>query len=197
MKKCLRSLSVAVLLCALLSACATTRLETKPDIGIEVATLPKIPLLSPVTAAGAFSANQIINVTHDGQSHQFESLLEWDKSSIHLAIVKFGKRIMTVNFDGAQVDVQKEPFVPNALQGEQILGDIQLVYWPTDALKRFMPPDYNIDDSQDIRILSYKGKPIYRIQYHADSDFAAPRENNVRLSHLLYGYEMTIQSIPN
>ena len=181
-----------IVMMASLSACVTHPTETVADFR-----LPKIELLIPATAQKNFSANQILKVTHDGQSHELEALLEWDLSSIHLAIVKFGKRIMTVNYDGVHVDVQKDAFVPEALQGEKILSYIQLVYWQTDLFKKTLPRDFSITDGDDVRTLSYKGRFVYRIVYHADHNLTVPRENSVHLSHLIYGYEMTVQSLPN
>lgn len=183
---------LSVTLFGSISGCATQHQAAAIDFRI-----PKIELLAPSTAQKSFSANQILNVTHNGQTHQLESLLEWDSSSIRLAIVKFGKRIMTVNYDGVRVDVQKEAFVPDALQGEQVLSDIQLVYWPTEALKIALPADFSITDADDVRTVSYKNQMIYRINYHADHNISAPRENSVHLSHLIYGYEMTVQSLSN
>lgn len=176
---------------------STSACVTQPKVATVELLVPKIELLAPSTAQSSFSANQILNVTHNGQTHQLESLLEWDASTIRLAIVKFGKRIMTVNYDGVRVDVQKEAFVPDALQGEQVLSDIQLVYWSTEALKNALPADFSITDTDDVRAVSYKNQMIYRINYHADHNMSVPRENSVHLSQLIYGYEMTVQSLSN
>jgi hypothetical protein len=184
-----------LLICTGLAGCAHT--APPEQVVAEKVILPSLPLLTPASALSTFSASQTLTFTSEGQTHQLEALLEWDSDAIHLAMLKFGKRILTATYDGVKLDVQKDAFVPDALRGEQVLGDIQLVYWPAEALRTHLPPGYVLNDEGDLRTLSYLGQNVYRIVYHADGRADVARENNVRLTQFIYGYEMTIVSNSN
>ena len=106
-----------ILVCAGLAACVHTAPPTA--ISAQTLTLPPLPLLSPASAASEFSSSQSLTITREGQTQQLESLLEWDKDSVHLAMLKFGRRILTASYNGVTLDVYKDDFVPDALRGEQ------------------------------------------------------------------------------
>lgn len=183
---------LAVLMCVGLAGCVHTAPPAQATP--EALSIPALPLLSPASAASSFSASQTLTFTREGQTHQLEALLEWDKDAIHLAMLKFGKRILTASYDGAKLNVEKDVFVPDALRGEQVLGDIQLVYWPAEALRAHLPQGYVLVDEGDVRTLSYLGNDVYRIVYHANGRADATREDSVHVTQFIYGYDMTIVS---
>lgn len=178
---------VLAFVCAVLAACAHIVVPPVPLVSSDN-NLPVLPLLSPASARSDFSASQILVVTRDGQTTELDSVLEWDKTRVSLALLKFGHRVLSVAYDGEHLDVQKDSRVPDALAAEQVLRDIQLVYWPLDALRAHLPEGYVLDEAAGVRDLSYRGEKIYHIEY------SPVGSRRIRLVHSRYGYDITIVS---
>jgi hypothetical protein len=189
---------VSLAFCLTLISCAQPQAQNlgQSELSATKNALPPLPLLAPSSASIPFSASQVLTIQRDGQSHQVESLLEWDNERIDIAILKLGRRAITIGYDGNQLDIQKDSFVPDDISGEQILRDIQLVYWPAKALRSQLHSDYILADYDNERVLFYKNQMLYRIQYQSDGIKRSSSEQTIRLTQLQYGYDMTIISTP-
>lgn len=181
--------------CVLFSSCTHIQQGPLPDSlpSDAVAVVVPIKLLPPNMLPEPMTMTQALNITYKGRTEQIDALLQWGRSDMRLALMKFGRRVMTIAYDGRQVTEDKDPRVPDFIKGEQVLFDIQQVFLPEVALRNHLSKDYTVLNSGGNRVVSYKGRPVYKITY-SSSDFHSILEGRVHLTHLIYGYEMTIDA---
>jgi acetyl-CoA acetyltransferase len=113
------------LLClVLLAGCAT-----------HVQHAAKVPLASPA-GLSARSASQVIHAVYGARSMTLSTAIQLDAGSLKVVgVTATGQRLFTVSWNGAAVSAQKSAFVPDAVDPERVLADVQLALWPLPAVQ--------------------------------------------------------------
>ncbi|PQA78889.1 DUF3261 domain-containing protein [Rhodoferax sp. TS-BS-61-7] len=122
---------------------------------------------------------------------ELEALLEMDAQSLRLAVITMGQRVLTVQWDGERLQATRNEHVPAAIDAVHVLRDIQLLYWPAEAIRAQLPAAWSIDDTAGLRTLRYSGQAQVEIVY---SD-ARRWVGQATLSNYLEGYRMRIDSV--
>lgn len=146
--------------------------------------------LAPATLKENLSLQQLLHVERDGRSDDLQVALEIDAEQLTMVGLVFGQRVLTMHFDGKKLDTWRHAMLPAQVHSEDILEDIQLTYWPAEAIRQALPPGWQIEDDGLQRRLLLDGKPVMLIRYSK-----LPRwSGKVELSNVRYGYRLTIQS---
>lgn len=137
----LRLLACALLL-PWLVACATSNARR----GFEA-----LPLLSPSALGAEATGVQRLTLSRlsagghaTGEQLALDAAVEVDAKELRVAGMLLGQRILLLSWDGRQLAEQREAVVPQALSGRAILRDLQLVYWPADAIRAALPRGWQL-----------------------------------------------------
>lgn len=152
------------------------------------------PLHLPPQALGQ-SLDLVQQLTLDaaGQQATLDILLEIEPEHMHLAALALGQRVMTIGFDGQTLSVQRAPQLPEAVDARQVLRDMQLLYWPEDAIAAALPTGWQLQSRPMERLLFSDGQLRARIRYTS----TPPWLGRAELDNLQEGYRLTIESTPN
>lgn len=177
---------IASLLLLLLAAC-----QTLP---------PPSPLPALQLPPGAFGAElqlaQRLTVTDvpdlpDGPvtERQLDTLLQVDAQQLQLVGLAMGQRVLTLRWDGKDMQVQRHPLLPGAVDAARVLRDVALVFAPLPALQAALPAGWTLDEADGTRVLREAGQPRLSVRY---LDGPAHVEIDNRAEH----YQLRIESRP-
>lgn len=169
---------------AVTSACVTAP-KPKPDAD------DLLLKLSPKSLGRELQLAQRITVVRGAERKTFDAQIEVDAAEVRIAAVALGQTVASLKWDGVKLDKQVSTHVPDAITADRILSDVQLAWWPADAIRAALPGGYALDDAPAQRTLSRNGEGLARIDYVG----TAPAWAHVKLSHLKYGYELDIESV--
>jgi hypothetical protein len=110
---------------AVLAGCAT-----------HVEQVARAPLASPA-ALSARSASQVIHAVYGARAMTLSTAIELDAATIKVVgLTATGQRLFTASWDGSVVSAQKSAFVPENVDPERVLADVQLALWPLPAVQQ-------------------------------------------------------------
>jgi hypothetical protein len=152
----------------------------------------RLGLKLPPSALGrSITLQQQLHVEREDGSHDLQMVIDVDEDHVELVGLAFGQRVLTAYYDGKTLKEKRHMLLPSQVRSEDILEDIQLTYWPTQAIRDALPAGWTIEDEDKRRTLLLDDKPVMVIEYSSN-----PRWNGkVELSNLRYGYHLTIQSV--
>jgi len=94
------------------------------------------PALAPPDAVGTRSATQVIHAAYGTHSVVLRTALETAPGKLEVVgVTATGQRVFTAHYDGKTIDARKSPFVPDKLDPERVLADMQLALWPLPAVQ--------------------------------------------------------------
>lgn len=183
-------MSTRVILIALslfgLCACSTPRSEPLPLFG-----------LSPAALGSTLSTAQHLVITFDGATMAtdlppaLDTLLEVQPDRLRLAALAWGKRILTLEWDGVQLQTQRHIPLPAQLDEKRILRDIQLAYWPLPALQAALPKGWTLQDDGTQRRLLWQGEPMVTVR----NQMTPPWLGRTELHNHKEGYRLTLDNL--
>lgn len=119
-----------------------------------------------------------------------DALLEIDAQSLRLAALVLGQRVMTVQWDGQELVATRNRMVPAAIDAAHVLRDIQLLYWPVEAIRSRLPVSWSITEVPGRRTVLFENQVQVEILYTDSQRWLGQAE----LSNFLEGYRMRIES---
>lgn len=164
----------------LLAACAAAPVRPAMD------DLPKLSL-TPASLGRELAEQQRLELTVAGQSQTLDALLEVDRSQLRLAVQMLGQSALSLVWDGKQLQQQRAQWLPPTLDGERVLFDLQLVYWPVESLRAALPAGWQLEEQGKRRRLLHQGEAVLEIEY--------PGEGHVRLTQPRETYVLDILSV--
>ena len=120
-----------------------------------------------------------------------EAVLQIDAEQVQLVGLALGQRVLTLSFDGNTLNEQRHPLMPAAVNGERILRDVQLVYWPAAAIRAELPPEWTLIETPLRRVLMKNDVLAVEIIYSADPAWAGRVEFLNQRQH----YQLLIESV--
>ncbi|QBP76936.1 DUF3261 domain-containing protein [Herbaspirillum huttiense] len=179
----LAAVSAATLL--LLGGCASPLPpDTRPSARLSLR-------LPPAALGQDISLQQHLTVERGNRVDQLDTALEIDASHVDLVGLAFGQRVMSLHYDGQQLQVWRHPMLPSQVQGEDVLQDVQLTLWPADAIRQALPEGWELREARAQRTLLLHGETIAVIDYPDQRRWGG----KVILNNLRYHYKLTIQSV--
>jgi Protein of unknown function (DUF3261) len=158
----------------------------------KVAPSPQFTLALPPAALGMeLCLAQRITVRRGDQHRTLEAQLEVDAASVRLAAVALGQRVATLRWDGATLEQQVSTHVPSVVTAERILTDVQLAWWPADAVRAGLKNRFTLEEGPGRRVVWLDGAPFATVDYEG----TPPAYRHVRLTHERSGYTLDIESV--
>jgi len=171
---------MSVLALVLLAACASA-----PRVG-QGMPAPMALRLSPASLGRELALDQRLEFTVGGQRQSVDARLESDGQATRLLLHQQGRPLLRLAWDGHALTSERAPAAPDALDPARILDDVQLVYWPAEAIRAALPRGWRLDEPAGARRLSARGQPVASIDYLADG--------RVRLEQHRLAYVLVIRS---
>jgi hypothetical protein len=178
---------VVMLVCSACSIAPTTPLEV-PVLHLAPATLGQT--LNLVQRLTIKKLPDAARSAAGGSERSLDALLQIDQSNLKLAAFALGQRVLTLSWDGHQLDSSRHPLLPVAVDSESVLRDIQLVYWPAAAIRQALPPDWTLLDVGSTRTLNFQQVPEVVVTYSAVPAWTGRAE----LDNRAEGYRLVIES---
>lgn len=178
----MRKLLSLLLLCATLVACASVPREA-PRAG-DAAPLLR---LAPEALGRELFLQQRLTVHAGGRVQSIDVMLEADAEAVRLAVLSLGQTAARLEWDGAELRESQADWWPQAVRGERILNDLQLVLWPEEAIRAVLPAGWTLDAAATQRTLRQAGEAVVSVVYVSAS--------RAELVHERDGYRIVIDSV--
>jgi hypothetical protein len=149
--------------------------------------------LAPSALGESISLQQHLTVERNGRVDELDAVLEVDPRHLGLVGLALGQRVLTLHYDGQMLNGWRHPMFPAAVRDEDILEDLQLILWPTDAVRQALPNGWRIEENGLRRTLLIGEMPMIVINYSGQPRWSGKAE----LSNLRYQYRLIIQSVSN
>ena len=175
----MRSLVLLVTI-MLLSACATNVLRTgQPGI-----------ILSPASLGETISVQQRILLEQGEHMDTIDIVLEVDSKHLEMIGLVIGKRVLSLHYDGNKLTSWRHFLLPDKVQAEDVLENLQLALWPSDVIKKALPPDWEIKEDNNLRALYLGDEKIIEIIYNVHPRWVG----TIKFTNSRYNYTLNIQS---
>jgi hypothetical protein len=147
--------------------------------------------LPPATLGASIALQQHLTLERAGRIDEFDAALEIDSERIDLVVLAMSQRVLSLHYDGLLLEFWRHPAVPIALRAEDVLHDLQLTFWPVEALRPALPEGWRIEERGLHRILLAGELPVTEIYYSGEPRWSG----KIALINLRYRYRMGIESI--
>jgi hypothetical protein len=167
-----------------LAACAST---PPPSSG-----LPMLRLQPAALGNARYALSQRLSVTRLDQPgmppQRVEAQLQLDATGLLLAGFAFGQRVLLMQWDGSNLQVQRHVALPTQVDTDRMLRDLCLVFWPASAVRAALPEGWAWIDDAAGQVLQQGGKARLVVQ--------RPSTGIVEIVNLAEGYRLRIESQP-
>jgi hypothetical protein len=123
---------------------------------------------------GAFRGEQTIvqeiRTFYGGADRALTGIVKLSSQAMQVIILVDMTRLMTVDYGPAGIKYEFSPLIPaSAIEPEYVLFDIQLAYFPADAINRGLPDGMSFSEEGDVRVLYHGEKKIVEITQQGDT----------------------------
>lgn len=188
-----RRWNAALLLSALLlGGCAG--LQTSPPPAATAVTVPPLPA---ATLGQTRNALQIVRAAFGQQEATMQSAVDVTPERMQVvALSAMGLRLFSVIVENGKTTVERAPGIPEQVQPEQILRDIQFCYWPLAALQAgYQGTPWEVSEPfAGTRRLKRDGRLIAEVHYSKPG--TDPWRSRLWLANFEYGYSLAVDPAP-
>ncbi len=145
----------------------------QPKPMIYLSGLHKIDLPQPQDLGRVVSLSQQVTAEFRGETHEMLIALEVASNEVSMvALAPFGTKLFSVVYQPPLIDSEVSPMLKRQIKPEYVLADMMLIYWPTEALRRYLSrAGLSIEDNGSaLRVISLADTVIIRIEYSEESD---------------------------
>ena len=173
-------------LCALLSSCAVLN---KFYVSNQAILMPMAPPVGP-----SRRVVQQITVMWPDHTETVLCVLELDKQHIAMAgLTNDGVSLFNLTYDGKTIASDKSPLLPDSVDPEFFITDLQLVYWPVTVLqKSLLGSPWRLEVDARHRRLYYQDTKTVEVNYLLPDAVWA---KSVELINYRYNYRLHIKTI--
>jgi hypothetical protein len=176
---------IGLLLAGLLIAgCATPQAHVTQRQAV-AASMPLLRL-PPSALPGTLALQQRLAFCHGDRRDTVDALVENDAGTTRLVIHAQGQVALRLDWDGKQLTQKRAPWLPAALDGERVLSDLQLVFWPIESVATTVPAGWSLREESGRRVLRQDDTDIATVDY--------PQPMQARLQQHALGYTLDITS---
>lgn len=148
--------------------------------------------LAPSALGRSLALEQSIAIEAADRQHSMHALVEVDPVAVRLALLFAGRTGVSLVWDGHRMQQQQAPWWPEAVSAERVLSDLQLAWWPAQAIQAALPEGWSLVDDGDAgggrRTLRRAGVVVVEVRH--------PDAARTVLEHRGLGYRVTIESRP-
>jgi hypothetical protein len=184
---------LAVVVSAVLGGCASAEYRTLTPARIAPDLQFVIP--GPQELGRCVDVVQLINARYRDRTFVFEGRLSTSSERLQLVgLDGFGRRALSIVWEGDHVSFDPAPWLPDALKPENILADIAIVYWPEEAVRRGLAGSEAVlrTDKRE-RSISTRGNEVITVTYDTSNGETWPQSAKYR--NIAFGYELDLRSV--
>jgi hypothetical protein len=150
-----------------------------------------LPLLTPSSFGVETTQMQRLTIGRisGGPTITLDAAVEIDAEELRVAGMLLGQRVLLLAWDGRQLMESREPVVPSSIDGRAVLRDLQLVYWPADAIRTGMPQGCGLEEQDEQRRVLCGGRLVLETWRGDSAPLGAARLQN-HIGH----YAISIES---
>jgi len=158
---------MSMIAAAVIAGCTASVPRSSESVLVAPGVLLELP--SPAAFGRRADLVQLVTARHGTEVFVFEGRLSVTPDRLVLAGTDLlGRRAMTIDWDGARMDVERAPWLPETLPPENVLADIVLLFWPEEAVRRGLdggelavsPTSRSIRrGSEEVIAITYDGDP--------------------------------------
>lgn len=169
-----------------LAACATPpRASGTPSAQWARAPLLRLP---PAALGRTLALQQQLTITHGAEVHRMDALLEADATALNLVVQAVGRSALRLSWDGTRLEQTRADWLPPQLAGERVLSDLQLAYWPADAIAAALPAGWTLEADATHRVLREGDAVVTEVRY--------PGAQRIEIEQRRDGFRLDIESVP-
>jgi uncharacterized protein DUF3261 len=147
--------------------------------------------LAPATLGTSISLQQHLTVQREDRIDELDAALEVDSERLDLVGLALGQRVLSLHYDGRELQTWRHSLLPAGLRGEDVLEDLQLTLWPLEAIRGALPAGSRVEEIGLRRTLLIGDVPVVVIDYSGEPHW----NGKIELVNLRYHYRLTIQSV--
>jgi hypothetical protein len=188
-----RSHRVEILLHAIFCLLALSACATAPRT--PVADTATLPLAKPATLGSSREITQILRGAFGPREVTLQCVVNATADNMTIVgVTPLGLRAFTIKYDGEHVDAQRAPQVPEFFKPEQLINDLQLVFWPLPALQKTLAgTEWRVTEPHVGTRRLHRGDRLIAEVHYADPD---PWAGRVWIVHFDVPYTIGIESRP-
>ena len=170
-------------LCLLLGACAS---QVPHDRTVMPANIELH--LPPAGLGRELALQQQLTFVFGKEQRSLDALLEADPAEVRLAVQATGQSALRLRWDGLKLEQQRASWLPPALRGERVLSDLQLAYWPVEAIRAALPVGWRLDVEGGARQLREGGQDVTTVLY--------PAPDRIEIDQHRENFRLLIATVP-
>ncbi len=159
----MRRLILSAVLASLLAACAST--PPAPPPRLPAFRVAPADFGAPLQLVQRLQVLQLSENPRAPKERQLDTLLQLDAEALRLAALALNQRVLTLVWDGRELQVQRHPMLPAEVDPERVLRDIALVFAPLVALRQGLGPEWGLSESDTRRELRLNGELQLVVHY--------------------------------
>lgn len=130
----------------------------------------------------------LLILTHDGQQLRLRCVLETGNGETRVvALNEAGLVLVQMRQNEQGLTVERSALLPDTFPAEQVMADIQLIFWPASAIQASLPTAWSLSVEANSRTLYHNGQPVTQVHYQG-SPWQAPSA----LNNLRYRYQLNL-----
>lgn len=150
--------------------------------------------LSPALFGKTISLQQHVQVDQSGRSDDFDAVLDITPDSLTLVGLKFNQRVFTLVYDNVKIRESRSRMLPKEVQAADVLSDMQLALWPTQALRPpTLPGGVTMMDNGSVRTFSRNDSTLMTINYSTNVRWIG----TINIDNKEFNYRLVIKSAEN
>ena len=142
--------------------------------------------LQPAALGRELALQQRMTVTVKGCTQQLDVALEVDRDAVRLAVLDLGHTLARLEWNGRELTESRAAGWPAAVSGQHVLTDLQLVYWPPEAIRPALPAGWSLQVDGDGRTVRSPASVAWRVRY--------PAPGAAELENVGAGYALRLES---
>jgi Protein of unknown function (DUF3261) len=160
---------------------------------------PLKPWPMPGPAAGPIRGNwlQTVRLERGGRELSLLAVIECDGTALTLAgLTPAGQRLVRIDWREGRIEQESDPNLPAKVDGEGILRDLVLAYWPQAALDSALAgTEWSIAYAKGTRTLSARGQARIAVAPESAGVSGAAAGEALRIRHFREGYEVRVATV--
>jgi len=148
--------------------------------------------LAPAALGASIALQQHLKVERNARIDELDTALESDADHVQLVGLALGQRVLSLNYNGKELTSWRHVMLPSQVRAEDVLGDLQLVLWPVEAIRQALPEGWRIEEQGLHRTLFQGDDIVSSIAYSGQPRWSG----TVLLENQRFHYRLTIQSAP-
>ena len=174
-----------LLMLSMISACANLHSHK------ELSSAKGLPLAVPLGPPR--QVMQQIQAEWPGRSETLLCALELDSQHIAMAgLSPDGMSLFNMDYDGHKLQLDKSPLIPDNLQPQLFISDLQLIYWPLLELETRLPVGWHFETTANSRSLYHEDEKQAEVQYLSTE---TPWPKTVILINHIHNYRLHITTL--